>query len=90
MSTDPYPYDPAWVLPARFVPAGLDYHVAFEHRRDSGATRDLSVPGHIEVTIAGPAGLVAPGLALVILVVGANLVADGLREVADPLVRRAS
>ncbi|GIG88745.1 ABC transporter permease [Plantactinospora endophytica] len=40
--------------------------------------------------LTAPAGLVAPGLALVVLVVGANLVADGLREVADPLAGRAS
>ncbi|MEV4758500.1 DUF1684 domain-containing protein [Micromonospora sp. NPDC049559] len=53
VSTDPYPYDPAWVLPARFVPAGPEHHVAFAHRRDNGATRDLPVPGHIEVTVAG-------------------------------------
>ena len=38
--------------------------------------------------LTAPAGLVAPGVALVVLVVGANLVADGLREVADPLARR--
>jgi peptide/nickel transport system permease protein len=38
--------------------------------------------------LTAPAGLVAPGAALVVLVVGANLVADGLREAADPLARR--
>ncbi|GIG88748.1 DUF1684 domain-containing protein [Plantactinospora endophytica] len=53
VGTDPYPYDPGWVVPARFVPAGLDHRVPFAHRRDNGATRDLPVPGHIEVTIAG-------------------------------------
>ncbi|MEV4758497.1 ABC transporter permease [Micromonospora sp. NPDC049559] len=40
--------------------------------------------------LVAPAGLVAPGLALLVLVVGANFVADGLREAADPLARRSS
>lgn len=31
-----------------------------------------------------PMGAIAPGLALVILVLGVNFIADGLREVADP------
>ncbi|MCU1442474.1 MAG: transporter permease [Cryobacterium sp.] len=35
-----------------------------------------------------PIGAVAPGLALVALVIGVNLVADGLRDVADPTRRR--
>jgi peptide/nickel transport system permease protein len=35
-----------------------------------------------------PIGAVAPGVALVVLVVGVNLVADGLRDVADPTRRR--
>jgi peptide/nickel transport system permease protein len=39
------------------------------------------------VSIA-PVGAIAPGLAIVVLVVGVNLVADGLRDVADPLRRR--
>lgn len=53
VGTDPYPFDPAWVLPARFVPAGPDHRVAFEHRLDGRATRNRPVPGHIHVTIAG-------------------------------------
>jgi peptide/nickel transport system permease protein len=36
-----------------------------------------------------PVGAIAPGVALVVLVVGVNLVADGLRDVADPTRRRA-
>ena len=36
-----------------------------------------------------PVGAIAPGVALVILVVGVNLVADGLRDVADPTRRRS-
>jgi peptide/nickel transport system permease protein len=36
-----------------------------------------------------PVGAIAPGIALVVLVVGVNLVADGLRDVADPTRRRS-
>ncbi|MCR6500135.1 ABC transporter permease [Shinella sp. CPCC 101442] len=36
-----------------------------------------------------PFGAIAPGLALVSLVIGLNLFADGLREVADPTKRRS-
>lgn len=36
-----------------------------------------------------PFGAIAPGLALVSLVIGLNLFADGLREVADPTRRRS-
>lgn len=36
-----------------------------------------------------PVGAIAPGIALVILVVGVNLVADGLRDIADPTRRRS-
>ena len=36
-----------------------------------------------------PVGAIAPGVALVILVIGVNLVADGLRDVADPTRRRS-
>ncbi|WP_223694722.1 ABC transporter permease [Leifsonia poae] len=35
-----------------------------------------------------PAGAIAPGVALVVLVIGVNLVADGLRDIADPTRRR--
>jgi len=37
-----------------------------------------------------PVGAIAPGLLLVALVVGTNLVADGLREYLDPTLRRQS
>jgi uncharacterized protein (DUF1684 family) len=50
---DTYPFDPAWVLPARFVPVAADRTVPFEHIRDNGGTRDLVVPGDILVTIDG-------------------------------------
>lgn len=36
-----------------------------------------------------PFGAIAPGLALVSLVIGLNLFADGLREVVDPTRRRS-
>ena len=36
-----------------------------------------------------PIGAIAPGIALVILVIGVNLLADGLREIGDPTRRRA-
>lgn len=35
-----------------------------------------------------PFGAVAPGIALVLLVIGINLLADGLRDIADPTRRR--
>lgn len=36
-----------------------------------------------------PLGAIAPGIALVILVVGVNLLVDGLRDIADPTQTRA-
>jgi peptide/nickel transport system permease protein len=39
--------------------------------------------------ITAPVGAIAPGIALVMLVVGVNFVADGLRDVADPTRRRS-
>ncbi|GGL44509.1 ABC transporter permease [Planomonospora parontospora subsp. antibiotica] len=36
-----------------------------------------------------PVGVVAPGVLLAVLVIGANLVADGVRDVADPARRRS-
>jgi peptide/nickel transport system permease protein len=37
-----------------------------------------------------PAGALAPGILLVLLVIGVNLVADGLRDTLDPAARRRS
>ncbi|MHC8563735.1 ABC transporter permease [Streptomyces albidoflavus] len=37
-----------------------------------------------------PAGAIAPGVLLVVLVVGVNLVADGLRDTLDPARRRSA
>ncbi|GAB3607309.1 ABC transporter permease [Conyzicola nivalis] len=39
--------------------------------------------------VTAPVGAIAPGLALVVLVLGVNFVADGLRDVADPSRRRS-
>lgn len=37
---------------------------------------------------SAPFGAIAPGIALVLLVIGVNLLADGLRDIADPTRRR--
>lgn len=50
---DAYPYDPAWVLTGRYTPLDPDHTVAFEHMRDNGRTRDLAVPGRIDVEVDG-------------------------------------
>lgn len=42
-----------------------------------------------ETVFTAPTGAIAPGVLLVVLVVGVNLVADGLRDVADPTRRRS-
>lgn len=39
--------------------------------------------------ITAPLGAIAPGIALVILVIGVNLLVDGLRDVSDPTLVRA-
>lgn len=39
--------------------------------------------------MTAPLGAVAPGIALVILVIGVNLMVDGLRDVSDPTLVRA-
>ncbi len=49
---DRYPYDPAWVIAARYVPGDAGRTVSFEHMRDNGGTRELVVPGEILVRIA--------------------------------------
>lgn len=40
--------------------------------------------------LVAPAGAIAPGVALVVLVLGMNFIADGLRDVADPTRRTGS
>lgn len=39
--------------------------------------------------VTAPLGAIAPGIALVILVIGVNLLVDGLRDIADPTQTRA-
>ncbi|GAA3754713.1 DUF1684 domain-containing protein [Microbacterium kribbense] len=52
---DAYPYDPAWVVTGRYTPLDSGHTVEFEHMRDNGRTRDLAVPGRIDVEIGGAA-----------------------------------
>jgi len=42
-----FPFNPDWVISARFTPIADDRTVPFEHIRDNGGTRDLVVPGDI-------------------------------------------
>ncbi len=37
--------------------------------------------------LSAPVGAIAPGIALVMLVIGVNFLADGLRDIADPTRR---
>jgi peptide/nickel transport system permease protein len=39
--------------------------------------------------LTAPIGAIAPGIAIVALVLGVNFLADGLREFGDPTRRRA-
>jgi peptide/nickel transport system permease protein len=39
--------------------------------------------------LVAPVGAIAPGVLLVMLVIGVNLVADGLRDIGDPTSRRS-
>ena len=39
--------------------------------------------------VTAPVGAIAPGIALIALVLGVNFIADGLRDVADPARRRS-
>ena len=39
--------------------------------------------------VTAPLGAIAPGVVLVILVIGVNLMVDGLRDVADPTQARS-
>ncbi|WP_250037295.1 DUF1684 domain-containing protein [Paractinoplanes maris] len=50
---DTFPYDPSWVVEARYTEVSEDRGVPFEHQRDEGRTRELPVPGDLHVTIAG-------------------------------------
>jgi uncharacterized protein (DUF1684 family) len=50
---DAFPYNPEWVITAKFteIPGGAT--VGFEHLKDDGKTRDLAVPGEITFTKDG-------------------------------------
>ncbi|WP_207456567.1 DUF1684 domain-containing protein [Herbiconiux sp. SYSU D00978] len=50
---DVFPYDPRWVIEARFeeVPGGLT--VGFSHLKDEGRTRERVIPGEIRFTLDG-------------------------------------
>ena len=50
---DAFPFDPDWVIEARFTPVADDRTVPFEHIRDNGGTRELVVPGDITFTRDG-------------------------------------
>lgn len=48
-----FDFDPSWVLEGVFRPFPTNQRIAFEHVRDNGATRDLSIPGEVEVVVLG-------------------------------------
>lgn len=48
-----FPFDPGWVIEARFTPVSDDRTVPFEHIRDNGGTRELIVPGDITFALDG-------------------------------------
>ena len=48
-----YEFDPIWILKGTFRAFPANLAVPFEYLRDNGGTRDLAVPGEIEVEIAG-------------------------------------
>jgi uncharacterized protein (DUF1684 family) len=50
---DAYPYDPAWVVEARYSDVPGERKIPFQHAQDAGFTRDLPVPGDLHVTIDG-------------------------------------
>lgn len=53
VTIDTYPYDPAWVLEARYTEAPPGRDLPFEHAQDAGFARDLPVPGDLHLTLAG-------------------------------------
>ncbi len=48
-----FPFDPSWVIRGRFNPAPAGRTVPFEHLRDNGLSRPLTVPGDIDIEISG-------------------------------------
>ena len=50
---DTFEFDPNWLIEGSFRAFPASTPVPFEYLRDNGETRDLAVPGEIEVVIAG-------------------------------------
>lgn len=50
---DAYPYNPNWVIKAKFIPHQSVQPVPFEYAREKKETRDLAVPGDIKANIGG-------------------------------------
>jgi uncharacterized protein (DUF1684 family) len=48
-----YEFDPNWLIKGAFKEFPVNTPIPFEYLRDNGGTRDLAVPGEIEVVIAG-------------------------------------
>jgi len=52
-SIDAFPFNPEWIIQARFTPIEGGKTVGFEHLKDDGATRDMVIPGEITFTKDG-------------------------------------
>ena len=50
---DVFPFDPKWIIKGKFVPHAEMRPVPHEFIRDNGGTRDLAVPGDIQIEIEG-------------------------------------
>lgn len=48
-----FPFDPQWIIKAKFVPHAQVQPVPHEFIRDNGGSRDLAVPGEIQIEIDG-------------------------------------
>ncbi|MGH1548715.1 DUF1684 domain-containing protein [Leifsonia poae] len=52
-SIDAFPFNPEWIIQAKFTPIEGGKTVGFEHLKDDGATRDMVIPGEITFTKDG-------------------------------------
>jgi uncharacterized protein (DUF1684 family) len=50
---DAFPFNPEWIIQARFTPIEGGKTVGFEHLKDDGATREKVIPGEITFTKDG-------------------------------------
>lgn len=50
---DAYPYNPQWVIKAKFIAHDSVQPVPFDYAREKKETRDLAVPGDIKANIGG-------------------------------------